>query len=85
MTRQAPPPFRLLVTDSVDREGIALLQADPALEVDVVSTLPAPDLLERIPAYDAIVGRSATRISGNSSGRGRASRWWEGRGWAWTT
>jgi len=55
--------FRVLVTDEVDPEGVELLTAEPRLEVDVVPTLPVPELLARIGDYDAIVGRSATRIS----------------------
>ncbi len=55
--------FRVLVTDEVDPEGVELLTAEPRLEVDVVPTLPVPELLARIGEYDAIVGRSATRIS----------------------
>ncbi|MDE3150798.1 MAG: phosphoglycerate dehydrogenase [Gemmatimonadota bacterium] len=56
-------PFRILVTDEVDQEGIALLQAVPEFRVDVVPTLPEAELLGRVGDYDAIVGRSATRIS----------------------
>ncbi len=56
-------PFRILVTDDVDPEGIALLQAVSDFRVDVEPTLPEHELLGRIGDYDAIVGRSATRIS----------------------
>jgi D-3-phosphoglycerate dehydrogenase len=56
-------PFRVLVTDDVDAEGVALLLAEPELVVDVEPTLPRDTLLARIGDYDAIVGRSATRIS----------------------
>ena len=55
--------YRLLVTDDVDPEGVALLVAEPEFIVDEVPTLPKDELLRRIPEYDAIVGRSATRIS----------------------
>jgi D-3-phosphoglycerate dehydrogenase / 2-oxoglutarate reductase len=55
--------LRVLVTDDIDPEGLALLRAEPRLEVDEVPTLREDDLLRRIPEYDAIVGRSATRIS----------------------
>jgi D-3-phosphoglycerate dehydrogenase len=55
--------FRVLVTDDVDPEGVALLLAEPELHVDEVPTLPREELLQRIGQYDAIVGRSATRIS----------------------
>src|SRR3954464_8928341 len=55
--------FRILVTDDVDAEGVALLTAEPSFVVDEVPTLPAAELLERIASYDAFVGRSATRIT----------------------
>lgn len=55
--------FRVLVTDEIDAEGVALLASEPLLVVDEVPTLPVDELLARIPDYDAIVGRSATRIS----------------------
>lgn len=55
--------YRVLVTDDVDPEGVALLTAEAELHVDVVPTLPKAELLTRIVDYDAIVGRSATRIS----------------------
>ena len=55
--------YRVLVTDEIDPEGVALLSADPRIRVDEVPTLPKDELLKRIPDYDAIVGRSATRIS----------------------
>ncbi|MGZ8470261.1 MAG: phosphoglycerate dehydrogenase [Gemmatirosa sp.] len=55
--------YRVLVTDDIDRDGVALLEAESALRVDEVPTLPVPALLERIGDYDAIIGRSATKIS----------------------
>ena len=55
--------YNVLVTDEIDAEGVALLAADPRLRVDEVPTLSREDLLDRIGTYDAIVGRSATRIS----------------------
>ena len=54
---------RILVTDEIDREGVALLRAVPAFDVDELPTLPPAELLERIGEYDAIIGRSATRIT----------------------
>jgi D-3-phosphoglycerate dehydrogenase len=56
-------PFRILVTDDIDADGVALLTEEPSFVVDEVPTLPATELLERIGDYDAIVGRSATRIT----------------------
>src|SRR6058998_4092081 len=55
--------FRVLVTDDIDPEGVQLLEGEPELRVDEVATLPKQELLSRIGEYDAIVGRSATRIS----------------------
>ena len=55
--------YRVLVTDDVDPEGVALLVAEPQFIVDEVPTLSKEELLLRIADYDAIVGRSATRIS----------------------
>ena len=55
--------YRVLVTDEIDAEGVAILSAEPELVVDEVPTLPKDELLARIADYDAIVGRSATRIS----------------------
>ena len=56
-------PTEILVTDDIDAEGVALLAAEPDLAVDEVPTLPRDELLARIGVYDALVGRSATRIS----------------------
>jgi D-3-phosphoglycerate dehydrogenase len=55
--------FKVMVTDEVDPEGIALLSAQPEIEVVVRPTLPPEKLLEEIGEYDALIGRSATRIS----------------------
>ncbi|HEX5580580.1 MAG TPA: hydroxyacid dehydrogenase, partial [Gemmatimonadaceae bacterium] len=56
-------PYRVLVTDEIDAEGVALLAAEPELLVDEVPTMPEDELVERIGEYDAMVGRSATRVS----------------------
>lgn len=54
---------RILVTDEIDPEGVALLAGEPDFDVDEVPTLPPDELMSRIPAYDALVGRSATKVS----------------------
>ncbi|MBM3906722.1 MAG: phosphoglycerate dehydrogenase [Gemmatimonadetes bacterium] len=56
-------PLKILVTDDIDPEGVALLRAVPTFEVDEQPTLPASLLLERIGAYDAMVGRSASKVT----------------------
>lgn len=55
--------YRILVTDEVDPEGVALLTSVPEFQVDVLPTQPPAKLLEIIGDYNAIVGRSATKIS----------------------
>ncbi len=55
--------YRILITDDIDADGVALLAAEPELDVDEVPTLPREELLARIGTYDALVGRSATRVS----------------------
>ncbi len=54
--------YKVLVTDEVDPEGVALLRAEPAIEVDERPTLPPGQLEDIIAGYDAIIGRSATRL-----------------------
>ncbi|MDP2955650.1 MAG: phosphoglycerate dehydrogenase [Longimicrobiales bacterium] len=56
-------PFRILVTDEIDPKGVALLRDVPEFQVDELPTLPAAEILERIGDYDALVGRSATRVT----------------------
>ena len=63
--------YRILVTDEIDAEGVALLSAEPDFAVDGVPTLPKDELLSRIADYDAIIGRSATRISAELLRKGR--------------
>jgi D-3-phosphoglycerate dehydrogenase len=55
--------YRILVTDEIDADGVALLKAEPRFQVDVVPTLPPAELQERIGEYDAFIGRSATRVN----------------------
>jgi D-3-phosphoglycerate dehydrogenase len=64
------PRFRVLVTDEVDPEGVALLRAHPDVEVDERPTMPPAQLLELIGDFDAFVGRSASRVTGELLQRG---------------
>jgi D-3-phosphoglycerate dehydrogenase len=66
--------FRVMVTDEVDPEGIALLRGSPRIEVVERPTLPPAELLEEIAGYDALIGRSATRITGDLLERGERLR-----------
>jgi D-3-phosphoglycerate dehydrogenase len=55
--------YRVLVTDEIDPEGVAILRAHPMIEVFEKPTRPAAEVLEEIGEYDAFIGRSATRVS----------------------
>ena len=66
--------YRILVTDNVDPQGIALLTEEPSFTVDVVPTLTPSALLGRIGDYDALIGRSATRITAELLDRGKRLR-----------
>jgi D-3-phosphoglycerate dehydrogenase len=58
------PRFRVLVTDEIDPEGLAVLRARPEIEVVERPTRPLPELLDEIGSFDAFIGRSATKVTG---------------------
>nr|MDQ3388684.1 NAD(P)-binding domain-containing protein [Gemmatimonadota bacterium] len=68
------PTYRVLVTDEIDPEGVALLRGDERIAVDELPTLPAAEILEIISGYDAFVGRSATRVTAELLERGERLR-----------
>lgn len=55
--------FKVLVSDSMSDIGLTALRAAPNVEVDLKTGLSAEQLLEIIPAYDALLVRSATRVT----------------------
>jgi D-3-phosphoglycerate dehydrogenase len=59
----ALPIFRVLVTDGIDQDGVDLLRAEPRLQVEVSPTLPTPELVARIADFDAVIVRSATKVT----------------------
>ena len=56
-------PHRVLVTDEIDPQGVQVLRDSPGIVVDEHPTLPPDKVVQIIGEYDAIIGRSATRIS----------------------
>ncbi|MBV9109832.1 MAG: phosphoglycerate dehydrogenase, partial [Gemmatimonadetes bacterium] len=62
--------YRVLVTDEVDPEGLAVLRAEPRIEVVERPTRPLAEVLEEIATYDAFIGRSATKVTGDLLRRG---------------
>lgn len=55
--------LKILVSDSMSDAGLAPLQAEPDVEVDVITGQPISRLLEIIPNYDALLVRSATKVT----------------------
>jgi D-3-phosphoglycerate dehydrogenase len=55
--------MKVLVSDSLSHAGIEILQQSPDIEVDVKDNLTAEELKRVIKDYDALVIRSATRIT----------------------
>ena len=62
--------YRVMITDEVDAEGVALLRNHPDIEVVERPTRPIAEVLDEIADYDALIGRSATRISRELLDRG---------------
>jgi D-3-phosphoglycerate dehydrogenase len=55
--------LRVLASDPLAEAGLALLQAAPNVQVDVRTDLSPEELLQIIPAYDALLVRSGTRVT----------------------
>jgi len=54
---------RVLVTDGVAEEGLIPLRQEPEIEVDVRATMNEDDLCAIIGGYEALIVRSATRVT----------------------
>ncbi|MBE0617727.1 MAG: phosphoglycerate dehydrogenase, partial [Proteobacteria bacterium] len=54
---------RVLVSDSLSRQGIEILQAADGIQVDVKTGLKADELKAIIGGYDALVVRSSTKVT----------------------
>jgi D-3-phosphoglycerate dehydrogenase len=53
----------VLVSDAISEEGLAVLRADPDVEVTARTDLSAEQLLEAIPEYHALMVRSQTKVT----------------------
>ena len=54
--------MKVIVTDEVAREGLALLEQDPRIEMDVRLGLKKEELLQLIGDYEVIITRSGTTV-----------------------
>jgi D-3-phosphoglycerate dehydrogenase len=55
--------YKVLISDSMSDIGLAALRAAPNVEVDVQTNLSPEQLIAIIPAYDALLVRSATQVT----------------------
>ncbi|MCX6043545.1 MAG: phosphoglycerate dehydrogenase [Chloroflexi bacterium] len=55
--------YKVLVSDELPESGLTPLQADANLTVDIRTTLTPDQLIEAIPAYDALIVRSSTQVT----------------------
>jgi D-3-phosphoglycerate dehydrogenase / 2-oxoglutarate reductase len=55
--------WKVLACDGVSEEGLAVLRKDPAVEVVISPALSEDELCEKLPAYHAIIVRSATKVT----------------------
>jgi D-3-phosphoglycerate dehydrogenase len=54
--------MKVIITDPIAKAGVKLLQ-DAGIEVDERPGLPPAELVQAIPAFDAIIVRSATKVT----------------------
>lgn len=54
--------MKVIITDPIAKAGVKML-VDAGIEVDERPGLPPADLIQAIPAYDAIIVRSATKVT----------------------
>lgn len=57
--------MKVLVTDGVSEKGLAALYNAPDITVDIVKTMPEDELIKVIGDYDAMIVRSATKVTAN--------------------
>src|ERR1700726_3757257 len=58
-------PPKVLVADQISSRGIEELSRDGALEVSVQAKLKPDELIKIIPAFNALVVRSETKVTGD--------------------
>jgi D-3-phosphoglycerate dehydrogenase len=63
------PHWKVLVTDGLAPEAVALFKEDARFHLELRNATDAKELLELIPGYDAVIVRSATRITADAIAR----------------
>lgn len=63
--------MKVLISDKLGDAGVSLFKAEPGIEVDVKTDLTPEALKQEIGAYDALVIRSATKVTADIIGAAR--------------
>src|SRR5579883_1525477 len=63
--------WKVLVTDGLAPEAVSIFKEDARFQVDVRDKTSPQELLELIPGYDAVIVRSATKITADAIAKGR--------------
>src|SRR5262245_23063387 len=66
--------FRVLITDEVSKECLAVFEGDARFQVEHRKSTDPQTLLEIVPDYDAIIVRSGTRITADALARAKKLR-----------
>ena len=56
-------PFKVLISDSLSKEAVEILQKEKEFKVDVNTKLPPEELKKTIKDYDALIVRSSTKVT----------------------
>jgi len=56
-------PIKILVSDPLHEEGLKILNKEKELQVDVIPKLPPDELKKTIKSYEAVIVRSATKLT----------------------
>jgi len=55
--------FKVLALDGVAREGLSVFNGEPDIKVEIQPTMPEEELVKIISDYDAVIVRSATKVT----------------------
>ena len=56
-------PFKVLISDSLSKEAVEILEKEKEFKVDVNTKLTPEELKKAIKDYDALLVRSATKVT----------------------
>ena len=67
-----PSTFQVLIADPIHEDGRKLLATHPDIRVDIATGLDEDGLISKIPAYDALIVRSKSRVTRSIIEAGRS-------------